>query len=312
MDPAITVPIAGSIPADDAWIMVLFCGLAVVAGFFGWLAFVHKARLIEDTPTSKIRSAAQGCVEIKGIGQSLGPQALVSPMTGLSCLWWECEVHRREERGSGRNRRTSWRRISHRISDEPFWLEDDTGRCVVNPHGAEVHAQVDVWYGNTPWPRLDSRRHKSVFGFAGGRYRYREKRLPAGHALYALGFFQTQRGQDGFDRKAQVRDLLVEWKQDPEALVRRFDANSDGQVDAEEWEATRAAAQAEVEAEFLSRGLEPDVHVLRKSDDRRPFLLSVFPEHKLTRRYRLGAIGCLLAFFGGLAGLVLLLPGLLN
>ena len=49
---------------SDAWFWVLNLGAAVIGG--GWFAFrfLHVARVIEDTPTSRVRSAAQGYVEL--------------------------------------------------------------------------------------------------------------------------------------------------------------------------------------------------------------------------------------------------------
>jgi len=48
---------------------LLFLVLAVFTGvgFFLWKKSFQQARMMEDTPRSKIRSAAQGFVELSGI-----------------------------------------------------------------------------------------------------------------------------------------------------------------------------------------------------------------------------------------------------
>ena len=50
------------------WLVVI--GLAAGAAYSFWFAFKAwaKNRLIEDTPTSRVRSAAQGYVELSGEG----------------------------------------------------------------------------------------------------------------------------------------------------------------------------------------------------------------------------------------------------
>ena len=40
--------------------------------------------------------------------------------------------------------------------------------------------------------------------------------------------------------------------------------------------------------------MDPDVHVLCRPRDRRPFVLSTLPQEQLARRYRLGALGLLI------------------
>jgi len=58
--------------SSDLWFWLLTLGAAVIGG--GWFAFrwLHLARVVEDTPTSRVRSAA--C----SVSASLGPQVLRS------------------------------------------------------------------------------------------------------------------------------------------------------------------------------------------------------------------------------------------
>src|SRR5690554_4735920 len=73
-----------------------------------WLLYrtfsrLRRARWVEDTPTSLIRSAAQGLVELNGWADAGGHQPLLSPLAGQTCLWYRFTVE--EYRGDGRNRR---------------------------------------------------------------------------------------------------------------------------------------------------------------------------------------------------------------
>ena len=81
---------------SEAWFWALNLGAAVIGG--GWFAFrwMHVARVIEDTPTSRVRSAAQGYVELEGRARPLAGTLNLAPMTQRDCVWWRYRVqHRR-------------------------------------------------------------------------------------------------------------------------------------------------------------------------------------------------------------------------
>src|SRR5262249_25101824 len=45
----------------------------------------------------------------------------------------------------------------------------------------------------------------------------------------------------------QMSAVLAGWKKDQQVLLQRFDRNHDGRIDADEWEAARAAARTQVQ-----------------------------------------------------------------
>jgi hypothetical protein len=124
-------------------------------------------------------------------------------------------------------------------------------------------------------------------GAAVGDYRYTEAVLLEGDPLYAIGQFHTL---GPADQSATVREMtgaiLREWKQRPETLRERFDRNRDGQIDWEEWELARAAAEREATREHAENLKRDQLHTLRKPADGRYFLLSNLEEFGLLRRYR--------------------------
>ena len=73
---------------NDFWFWLLTLGVAVVAGGAAALRWLKIARLIEDTPTSRIRSAAQGYVELAGNGLPLPATKNPAPLTQRPCTWW--------------------------------------------------------------------------------------------------------------------------------------------------------------------------------------------------------------------------------
>ena len=284
----------------EFWAGTLFvCALSAL-GFFFAFRFFSRARLIEDMPTSKVRSAAQGYVELEGHGELMRGEPIVSPLTGRTCTWYQYKIEERVESYDSRgNRQSRWRTIDGGTSDELFLLVDETGACVIDPEGAEViPSSEDSWYGNNPtWSNgLPSSRGLGGM-LSGGRYRYSEKRMEPGDPLYALGMFHSVGGsQELPNTREEVRHLLTLWKRDQAELLRRFDTNGDGQIDLQEWELARQAAHKEVLKSQRERFNRPMTNIMAKPEDsRRPFLLSVMPQDGMARRMRYYAIG---AFFG--------------
>src|SRR5687768_16626177 len=101
---------AGAGLPPEAWFWILLAGGAAgAAASFRW-AFRswRRARIIEDTPTAKAASAAQGHVELAGTGEGLAESALVCPLTATPCLWYSYKVEVKQTTGTGKHRRTRW------------------------------------------------------------------------------------------------------------------------------------------------------------------------------------------------------------
>lgn len=287
--------------ADEFWLLTGILAVAAAAALVRGFMFLLKKRMIEDIPTSKVRSAAQGYVELEGRCALIDGPPIVSPLTGSHCVWYRYVVQ--ERRGSGRNSR--WTTLESGTSPDLFWLEDDTGQCVIDPEGARVTASVDLsWYGpnRDSRPRTTGRRWLSL----GGRFRFRESRLHPGDPLYAIGLFKTVGAPgSGSDKQAMLKSLLREWKTDTDKLLERFDRNGDGEICLEEWQAVREAAWQEVVEQHAELARAEPAHTLSQTRDRRrPFLLSAVPQFDLVRRFQRYTIA-LLAFAlagGSLAG----------
>lgn len=264
-------------------------GIGILAGL-GLFAFgfvqLRRARLLEDTPTSRVRSAAQGYVEFHGHARLLPGPEVRSPLSAERCCWWEYKIEQRRTEMRGGKRRTEWVTIDSRTSDELFLLDDGTGQCVIDPVGARVLPSLSrSWRGYHPRPQSFPVRSPR---FAIGDYRYTERLLRFGAWMYVIGQFQSQTAARYDDESRDVSDLLAQWKRDQRSLLHRFDSNRDGQIDMQEWELARRAAIAEVRAHQVERSVQPDLHVLSKPKDRRPFILSTKTEHELTRGLRWG------------------------
>jgi len=294
---------------------------SVVTIASGWLASVMliRKRVLQDTPTALIRSASQGYVELQGYAELMEGDAITAPLSSRTCIW-----HRHKVEEIGKNRSEAfflyfvampeWRTIDSGVSGNLFYLVDSTGRCAVDPDGAKVTPSArDVWYGNNRIPGRLKRnpRWLRFTGLAqiGRHYRYTEERIEPGDPLYALGDFTTHRGAGtAFDRGDDVRELLAKWKQDNTILLAQFDANNDGEIDMNEWEAARNAAQAQVDQRRADLAAAPPVDVLgHASGSRNPFILAARTEAQMLARFHWFAVGlCAFTLFSSTTVLWLL------
>ena len=290
----------------ELWMTTAFVSLAAAFCFWFALRCLHKARTIEDTPTSNIASAAQGYVELIGTAKPDQP-LLNAPLTNTPCLWYRFQVERYETTG----KRATWRVIRSGASERSFYLQDDTGMCHVHPEGADVSAhQKQVWHGNSEIPLASTSRAGSSLFASGRRYRYTESRIHEGELLYALGLFQTVHALSSSEQtESKTLELLAEWKSDHQRLLQRFDGDLDGQIDMQEWNKARQEAAKEAHTYVLENYDSEPAHILCKSPMRHQhFILSCKNPIKLVKSYRWKGVA-VFAVFLALVGLLYHLIG---
>lgn len=258
--------------------LIACCTLAAGISVLAWTSVMRRARAIADTPTSRIAAAAQGYVELRGRGKPLAGVPLISPLSGLPCLWYRYRIERRD----GNNR---WVYEDGGESEDSFILDDGSAECLVDPEGAEMLVtRKDRWINN-------------------GR-RYTQWALISSDPIYALGQFATL-GTVEIDAgvSERVKDLLADWKRDQPRLIERFDSNGDGQIDVAEWAAARAAAKGEVVRDQREALAHAQVNLLRRPDSGTLYLVSNIDPALLARRYRLWSVFHLALFFVALAAI---------
>ena len=280
----------------------LALGAAVLYSLWYAIKSWRDGRVIRDTPTSRVRSAAQGYVELDGrgvLGERVDTRA---PLTHLSCTWWSYKI---EEADSGRRSR-SWKTIERGTSTAPFYLDDDTGRCLIDPRGAQVFAvEKTVWYGSTRTPDVRIPEGSSILGrladlLLRGDFRYTEHRMSVGAPLYAIGAFRSVGGIASVDADAASAQLLREWKLDQPDLLRRFDVDGDGLISSREWDTARTQAREQVQRDALARPATATVNVLARPADGRSFLLAAGDANSLARRFGLRAAAGIAGFLSAL------------
>jgi hypothetical protein len=98
---------------------------------------LERRRLILNTPFSKIRSASLGLIEVSGL--AAGPYTLPAPITAMPCYYYRTLVWQMKQEGKSKE----WVKVVDESLHLPFYIDDNTGRMLVNPQGAEVDLHRD-------------------------------------------------------------------------------------------------------------------------------------------------------------------------
>lgn len=263
---------------------IVFVALIGIISFFAWMSNFRRMRLIADTPTSRIGSAAQGYVELHG-SALLDPENLIrSPLSGRSCVWYRFQVFVRQHDNK-------WAKVNEGISDSIFEISDGSGRCFIDPDYAEV---------------IGAEKHVT----RQGQYKNVEELLYA-PSVYALGEFSTLGGASSpLNLKEDVTALLADWKRDKATLHQRFDLDGNGEIDLQEWELARKAAVREIEKQHREIRAQNGTHIMRAPKDGRLFILSNHSPHKLRNKYLFWSTVHLSIIFASVVALIWLLDNM--
>lgn len=261
----------------------LHCIIMAIFFYYGYKK-IKFARLLLDTPTSKIRSATQGFVELKGQCQALSP--LLSPLSHTPCVWWKYDIQ--EKKYSGNNRH--WVSIEKAESPAGFLIKDKTGTCMVHPEGAHIYPhRKRKWYGSTSRPSHGFQR-TSCFN---KKYRYYEQVLIEALPIFAQGMYHTFTPEN---LRLDPADLIREWKKDYQSLLKKYDTDRDGTLRPQEWQqviwnAEKECAIKEKKITF-NKEIAPSVHILSSDGltQDHTFILSGKSEKQLYQRKINGSV----------------------
>ena len=115
----------------DVWLAIGFC--AGLYYFYRGFRVFRQYRVLRDTPESPIRGIAMGLVEIHG--KATGATPVPSPITKSPCFFYIVDIeHWVETRNGGR-----WDLIATDADGPKFYLEDDTGKVLVDAHHAQYN-----------------------------------------------------------------------------------------------------------------------------------------------------------------------------
>lgn len=273
------------LPVDKFWLCFVVAVGGSLFSFYLAFRFFWRYRVMQNTPTALIRSAAQGYNEFEGTAKLMPGEPIIAPLTKLECVWFHYKVEERQSHYTRHGTRTTWVLRDSGISDGLFTLLGAAGEAIVDPDDAEVtHSKMDVWYGSTPSPSAGPRGFSSSSWIMGRRYQYSEKRVHNGDPVYILGNLSSIREQALPNSTEELAVILKRWKAFPEAILSRFDANKDGRIDAEEW--TLAVDVAKQHAAKNASELDAVT-----SDNRKPYLISAKRQKSLISHYQVRSWG---------------------
>lgn len=279
--------ILGMSGTDYLVLYLVMTAFSLVLGFYSFYAF-RRFRFVTATARSKIRSAAQGLVEFKGLGEFIQDDVLVSPFSGERCLWYHCSMDKRNRKRNDKS--ASWTNISDEISEHLFRLVDDTGECYIDPDHARVIPEIDqTWMGCGPQDRNRNAGPPGLISFGQLDYRFRERLIRPATSLYALGWLHTVHSNPSDEYVArQVEDLVRQWKLQPQRYLADFDLDRNGKIQQGEWKVVRARARQQVLARIQAQKREH--HVLKRSPEKsHPYIISALDEKNLVARKKLKA-----------------------
>jgi hypothetical protein len=110
-------------------------GVAGMYLFYRGFRLLQRKRLILNTPASKIRSASMGLVEINGL--ATGPYVINSPLKQTNCYYYRSIAWQWKQRGKD----SEWVKAAEESLHVPFYVDDGSGRLLVDPSGAEIDLQ---------------------------------------------------------------------------------------------------------------------------------------------------------------------------
>jgi hypothetical protein len=114
--------------------LTILSALAIVGGlyfFFIGFRLLARKRLLLATPTSRIRSAAIGLVEVNGL--AAGPYTMPAPITGKPCFLYHTTIWQQRP-----DKQKEWEKVADETLHLPFFIDDSTGQLLIEPLGANL------------------------------------------------------------------------------------------------------------------------------------------------------------------------------
>lgn len=131
------IPLAVILPTNELAIISMIGIGAGLYFFVRGFRLLARKRLLLNTPTSKIRSASMGLVEISGL--AAGPYTVPAPITGRACHLYRTTAWQQRESGKHHD----WEKVAEETLHVPFFVDDGTGKLLVEPRGAELDLHRD-------------------------------------------------------------------------------------------------------------------------------------------------------------------------
>ena len=247
IDPAV-LQTSGS---DETVGLLIFFGVGLYLTYNGFQKWKRK-RLMQDTPTEKVRSAAVGRTELRGTSEPIdGVGTLDQPFTDGGCVVATYTIAEWDDSGDDDH----WETLDSGTLLVPFDVDDGTGQMRVEP---QQDATYEISSANTDEIRVDDgrtppdeiaeflrgNRHDDD-GLIGGLLddapsvrgsddrRYTQHVIPPGEDIYLLGGARPRDGGDGDTLvlgRDEASDEFVIADQTEKALVTEYSWEAPAQI----------------------------------------------------------------------------------
>lgn len=217
--------------------------LSIICFLFA-ISLYKRIRLIENTAPTFLSSAAQGYTELKGKVRLYDHEVARGPHLDLPIMVWY---------DSGLKSSTAG-----------FILEDQKGRCTIDPQDAEVI---------TPRYSYNGHSYNAIY---------------PDETIYVLGYLETlNKHRTEHEKNSLIGKKISNWKQQQFHFLELFDSNKDGKIDDSEMKQARDRASILVDEDLEEIYQAPATHVISHPTDGRPFLLSSIHPDKLLKKYKI-------------------------
>ena len=234
--------------ADQIKVVVITIGLGAFIVRWAYKS-LQTRRKVEDMPTSRARSAAQGLNEFQGYAWPLFNT--VKCAFNNDCVYYVIHLEKYVKRGKS----STWENIYTHVVVSDFFLIDPTGAVQVLPEGADfsIQKRTSAWTSLSKSaqdfmlknyiPHDVGRGFPPGSGFFGGlftgRFRLRENYILLGSPLLVIGGFDsTAGGEKNLHNNPPLQSFYDKIKKDVRLKIGTtsnfFDLNKDGVVEAEE------------------------------------------------------------------------------
>jgi len=180
-----------SVSSREEGKILAWAAIGAVVGvylFFRGFRMLQFKRLVLNTPLSKVRSASMGLVELSGM--AVGPATIPAGITGDPCYYYRATAWELQQSGNSRE----WKQVASESLFVPFFVQDDTGRMLVNAQGADmdVHRNFKDEFGGSFFssggmPLGPAENFLLRYGISGRHVRLEEYCVKPEYPLFVLG-----------------------------------------------------------------------------------------------------------------------------
>ncbi len=305
----------GDHPYLGAFIMILIGAFVFYAAFKQY----RQYRILADAPKARVRSMPMGLVHLHG--KATG-EPLTSPLTGTRCFTYVADIQEWVRTRTKNGWKWSWRTTAGDDDFKQFYLDDGTGRVLVNPGGAEESIDMQPMF----YCEIDKEGHFKSSKPANGVSAPSEQAVwswihGAHHRKLAEKHFELEAGSVAggdpekakkvmlgvFNAMQQVSSLGTAPR--VESLGAAFQAISDAGLRGGPYRVTEKCFLAESDCVIVGTCAEnpkptngEDRNLIRKGENEKTFLISTQGEGKIGRNLRLQALALFVLGIALIAG----------